>query len=311
MQAQYESIGGSPIRKWTDEQGLEMCRILDEKRPESAPHKHYIMFRYAHPLTDETLQQMKKDGVTRAVAFSQFPQWSCTTSGSSYNELWRQIKNLDMANDFTWSLIDRWPLHRGFIDSVNDRIVERMKEFDEKTRKKVIIMFSAHSVPMKVVEKGDHYVGEVAASVHAVMQKFGETIASGAIPGLDVANRHVLAWQSKVGFLPWMSPSTGDALKQVGKRGYKHVLVVPIAFTSDHIETLYEIGEEYAEEAEEVGIENFKYTEGLNGLPRFHEALADIVDNHLTSGRPYSPNYKMKCLTCKKPLCRSIVNPHV
>lgn len=309
VQEQYESIGGSPILKWTDVQGEEMCRLLDEARPESAPHKHYVMFRYANPLTEDTLKQMKADGVTRAVAFSQFPHWSCTTSGSSYNELWRQLKRLDMINDFKWSLIDRWPLHGGFVESVHERILERMSEFDEKTRKKVIIMFSAHSVPMKVVEKGDHYVGEVAATVHAVMQKYAETVKNGEIDGLSETNRHVLCWQSKVGFLPWMVPSTGEALKSIGKRGYKHVLVVPVAFTSDHIETLYEIGEEYAEEAEEHGIETFKYTDGLNGLDTFTGALAEIVGEHLDSGRNYSSQYKMKCLTCTKPLCRSIVNP--
>eukprot|EP00729_Bicosta_minor_P026638 gene26638-34286_t len=90
VQAQYELIGGSPIRKWTEHQGEEMCKILDVKHPESAPHKAYTAFRYAHPLTDEALDEMEADGVRRVVAFSQFPQWSCTTSGSSLNELWRK-----------------------------------------------------------------------------------------------------------------------------------------------------------------------------------------------------------------------------
>lgn len=93
VQAQYELIGGSPIRKWTEHQGEEMCKILDVKHPESAPHKAYTAFRYAHPLTDEALDEMEADGVRRVVAFSQFPQWSCTTSGSSLNELWRKVTN--------------------------------------------------------------------------------------------------------------------------------------------------------------------------------------------------------------------------
>ena len=92
VQAQYELIGGSPIRKWTELQGKEMCKILDVTNPDSAPHKAYTAFRYAHPLTDEALDDMEADGVKRVVAFSQFPQWSCTTSGSSLNELWKTIK---------------------------------------------------------------------------------------------------------------------------------------------------------------------------------------------------------------------------
>jgi ferrochelatase len=187
---------------------------------------------------------MKEDGITRAIAFSQFPQWSCTTSGSSMNELWRKLRELDMVDQFKWSAIDRWHLHPGFIDSVTDRIEEKMLEFDEKDRENVVLLFSAHSVPMKVVEKGDHYVPEVAATVHAVMERWAEKAK--ATDGL-VHNKHILAWQSKVGYLPWMSPSTSTAIEACGKRGEKNVLVVPIAFTSDHIETLFEIGIEYAE----------------------------------------------------------------
>jgi ferrochelatase len=172
-----------------------MCEILDKKRPESAPHLPYIAFRYADPLTEETLVQMKEDGITRAIAFSQFPQWSCTTTGSSMNELWRKLRELDMVDQFKWSAIDRWHLHPGFIDAVTDRIAERMLDFDEKDRDDVVILFSAHSVPMKVVEKGDHYVPEVSSTVHAVMQRWQERAAS--TDGLS-ANKHVLAWQSKV-----------------------------------------------------------------------------------------------------------------
>ena len=106
-----------------------------------------------------------------------------------------------------------------------------------------------------------------------------------------------------------MVPSTSDVIQSLGKKGTKHLLVVPIAFTSDHIETLFEIGLEYAEEAEEVGITNFKFTEGLNGSEKFAHALADIVDDHLESKRLHSTQYKMKCVECQKPFCRQILNP--
>lgn len=300
VQKQYEEIGGSPIRQWTESQGRELEKRLDKMRPESAPHKSYVAFRYAHPLTEETLTQMKADGVERAIAFSQFPQWSCTTTGSSLNELWRQLRNLGYEDEFKWSLIDRWPLHSGFIDSVIDRMQTKIAEFKPESRDKVTILFSAHSVPMKVVEKGDVYVNEVSATCKAVMQRWEQ---------LGNENKHMVAWQSKVGFLPWMVPSTESAIKNLGKKGVKNLLVVPVAFTTDHIETLYEIGIEYAEEAEEAGISNFKYTEGLNGSEVFADALADIVSDHLDKERNFSCQYKQKCLTCTKPLCRQIINP--
>ncbi|GBG34332.1 Ferrochelatase, mitochondrial [Hondaea fermentalgiana] len=310
VEKQYEEIGGSPIRKWTEYQGKRMAAILDEIRPESAPHKAYTAFRYASPLTDVALEEMKRDGVEHAIAFSQFPQWSCTTSGSSMNELWRETRRLGLQDNFRWSIIDRWPLHEGFLEAVTERITERLLEFNEKTRKNVVIVFSAHSVPMKVVEKGDHYVNEIAASVKAVMERLDtKVVGEGKIPGLRTVNKHVLAWQSKVGFLPWMVPSTESVLKNLGKRGHKSVLVVPVAFTSDHIETLFEIGMEYAEDAEKAGIADFRFTEGLNGSETFCNALADVVKNHLDAKQNYSPQYKMKCLTCQKPLCRQIMNP--
>mmetsp|Transcript_18012 Transcript_18012/g.31838 ORF Transcript_18012/g.31838 Transcript_18012/m.31838 type:complete len:419 (-) Transcript_18012:1031-2287(-) len=310
VQAQYEEIGGSPIRKWTEHQGKEMCKILDKVRPESAPHKAYTAFRYASPLTDVALSEMEKDGVQHAIAFSQFPQWSCTTAGSSMNELWREIRRMGLQDKFKWSAIDRWPMHQGFLDSVTERIEERLLEFNEKDRSKVVIVFSAHSVPMKVVEKGDHYTNEVAASVNGIMRNFTEKIVEkGKISGLSAANKHVLAWQSKVGFMPWMVPSTGTVLENLGKKGHKHVLVVPVAFTSDHIETLFEIGMEYAEDAEKAGIKNFKFTEGLNGSETFIKALADIVGEHLDNKKNHSPQYKMKCVTCQKPFCRQLMNP--
>jgi len=308
IQKQYEEIGGSPIRKWTNYQGGEMCKILDKVRPESAPHKAYTGFRYAHPLTDEALNAMVEDQVEHAIAFSQFPQWSCTTTGSSMNELWREIRRLGYQDSFKWSIIDRWPLHKGFIKSVQERIHERLMEFDEKVRSRVVIVFSAHSIPMKTVEKGDHYTSEIAASVNTIMDSWNKEYV-GKVSGLQSSNRYVLAWQSKVGYMPWMVPNTAAVLENLGKKGNKHVLVVPVAFTSDHIETLYEIGREYAEDAHKAGITEFKYTEGLNGSPTFINTLADIVGEHLDSKQNYSSQYKMKCLTCTKPLCRQIMNP--
>eukprot|EP00038_Savillea_parva_P015579 m.14385 g.14385 ORF g.14385 m.14385 type:complete len:406 (+) comp3147_c0_seq1:83-1300(+) len=308
--AQYEQIGGSPIRRWTEHQGAEMCRILDETRPESAPHKAYTAFRYAHPLSEETLKEMDEDGVERVIAFSQYPQWSCTTTGSSMNELWRQLKALKLEDRFKWSIIDRWPLHDGYLNAVANRINRALAGFSTEDREKVLLLFSAHSVPMKVVEKGDHYVGEVAASVKGVMAKVEGLVRNGEFATSHVP-KHMLAWQSKVGFLPWMVPKTSDAIEGLGKRNNRHVLVVPIAFTSDHIETLFEIGIEYAEEAEEAGITDFRFTDGLNDSPIFAQALADMVASHLDSGELYSPQYKVKCLGCVKPLCRQIVNPVV
>ena len=93
-----------------------MVKILDEISPETAPHKPYVAFRYANPLTDECIAEMKRDGVKRAVAFTQYPQYSCSTTGSSLNEMWRELKKQGDENSIEWSVIDRWPTHPGLVE---------------------------------------------------------------------------------------------------------------------------------------------------------------------------------------------------
>lgn len=118
IEKQYEDIGGgSPILHYTKLQGERMAAILDELHPATAPHKSYVAFRYARPLTEETARQMKADGVKRAVAFTQYPQYSCSTTGSSLNELYRKGKSGDAFGEgVEWSVIDRWGTHPGFVE---------------------------------------------------------------------------------------------------------------------------------------------------------------------------------------------------
>lgn len=298
IEEQYGLIGGSPIRKWTDYQGDRMEKELDELSPSTGPHKHYTMFRYADPLTEEALLQMKADGVKRAVAFSQYPHFSCTTTGSSLNHLWRELKRLDMEDEFEWSVIDRWPTHPTFVKAMARRVQLGLDEVPEEFRSRTVIQFSAHSLPMKVISKGDQYAGEVCATAYAVMQE------------LNFSNPYILCWQSQVGPLPWLGPQTGEALKGFGAQGHKAVLAVPIAFTSDHVETLFEIDIEYREEAEEAGIEHFYRAPALNEEPLLIQAQAELVAAHLAHGNACdTKQYQLNCPGCFNEDCRTITNP--
>ena len=117
IEQQYTDIGGgSPILRYTQLQGEGMAQLLDELHPETAPHKSYVAFRYARPLSQETAREMKADGVTRAVAFTQYPQYSCSTTGSSLNEIFRKAKAGEFGQDISWSVIDRWGTHPGFVE---------------------------------------------------------------------------------------------------------------------------------------------------------------------------------------------------
>ncbi len=316
IEAQYAQIGGgSPILKWTRAQGAAMVQMLDELHPSTAPHKPYVAFRYARPLTEEALEQMAADGVQRVVAFTQYPQYSCSTTGSNLNELYRQVQARVQAGDgavaqMQFSVIDRWGTHPGLVQAFVNRIKATLATLPEEHRDTAPIMFSAHSLPMSIVSgRGDPYPPEVAATVHAVMAQLG------------FRNPYRVTWQSQVGPSAWLGPQTSDSVKGWAKQGYKHALAVPIAFTQDHIETLFELDIELVEEAEEVsGLRShflgfhvhvaadpltpsspslpfppsnlaratqhgmkLHRVESLNDEPTFLRALADIAASHLSA----------------------------
>lgn len=289
----YAAIGGgSPIRRWTEAQGRGMCERLDELSPETAPHKFYIAFRYTEPFSDDALLAMAADGISRAVVFTQYPQWSCSTTGASINELQRALVRTGLQGRFDWSFIDRWHLHPGFIDSMAQVTRDALDEVPEQDRDDALLLFSAHSLPLSVIDRGDAYPAEVAASVAAVMQR------------LQLPNPHQLSFQSDVGPVRWLGPSTEIVLKQLGARKQRAVIVVPIAFTSDHIETLSELDIEYGHVAREAGVVHYIRADALNAKPYFLDALADIVGGHLAGDFPTSATYSHRCPGCVNAACR-------
>ncbi|QGN15941.1 ferrochelatase [Kluyveromyces marxianus] len=274
IEQQYREIGGgSPIRKWSEYQSAKVCKILDETHPETAPHKPYVAFRYARPMTDETYKQMLKDGVTRAIAFSQYPQFSYSTTGSSINELWRQIKKQDPERQISWSIIDRWPTQPGLVKAFAQNITKKLEEFPAEIRDKVTILFSAHSLPMDVVNTGDAYPAEVGATVYHVMKE------------LKFKNPYRLVWQSQVGPKPWLGAQTAQITEFLAPKEPGLVLV-PIAFTSDHIETLHEV--DLGIIGESTYADKIKRCDSLNGNETFIEGLAELVKDHLDNGPRFS-----------------------
>jgi len=313
IKKQYANIGGgSPIRKWSEHQAAEMCKILDTTSPQTAPHKPYVAFRYAAPLTETMYEQLLKDGFGngkggRAVAFTQYPQYSCSTTGSSLNELWRWRNKLEgksggpgspeasePGNDdgsITWSVIDRWPAHSGLVEAFARNIEDVLATYPPEKRGEAVILFSAHSLPMSVVNRGDPYPAEVAATVYAVMQRLG------------FKNQYRLCWQSQVGPSAWMGAQTSDTVMNYVKKGKTDLVLVPIAFTSDHIETLFELDQEVIHEAKEAGGTGVKRAESLNGNRIFIEALADVAMKHLESGEACSRQMGLRCQKCVNEKC--------
>jgi ferrochelatase len=280
-----------------------MCKILDEISPATAPHKPYVAFRYADPLTEEMYTKLLEDGFGngkggRAVAFTQYPQYSCSTTGSSLNELWKWRNRLegkragssDAAGEgaIQWSIIDRWPTHPGLVDAFATNIEKTLAEYPPDKRDDVVLLFSAHSLPMSVVNRGDPYPAEVGATVYAVMQRLG------------MKNPYRLVWQSQVGPSAWLGAQTSDTVHNYVKKGQTDLVLIPIAFTSDHIETLYELDKEIIGE---TGLDTIKRVESLNGSPIFIRALAELAKDHLAKGIACSPQLALRCPGCVSDRC--------
>lgn len=293
VQKKYAEIGGgSPILKWTKLQGDLMCKELDKMSPATAPHKPYVGFRYVNPFTEDTLQAIEKDAPERVVIFSQYPQYSCATSGSSFNSIFTHYKKNAIPKNIKFSLIDRWSTHPLLAKTFAENIKDELKKFPEEKRKNVILIFSAHSLPLKAVNRGDSYPSEVGSTVHAVMEE------------LKYSNPYTLCWQSKVGPLPWLEPFTDDAIKGFAKQGKKNFILIPIAFVNEHIETLHELDIEYCKDlAEEVKAEKIGRAAAPNDHPLFIQALADIVKNHLESEDKINPKFLHRCPHCVNPKC--------
>lgn len=257
--------GGSPLRQITEAQADALRNKLTENGED---FKVYIGMRYWHPFTEEAIAEIIKDKIEKLVVLPLYPQFSISTSGSSFRvleEMWQtnaQLKNIE------YTLIPSWYDHQGYLQAMADLITQELEQFENKDN--VTIFFSAHGVPVSYVqEAGDLYQNHIEQCTKLIMET------------LNRPNPYQLAYQSKVGPVEWLQPYTEDALAELGEKGIKDLLVVPISFVSEHIETLQEIDIEYRELAQESGISNFQRVPALNTHPIFINALKDIVTDAL------------------------------
>jgi ferrochelatase len=262
-QENYKLIGGgSPLLRITQEQGRALQSALQQKGQDA---QIYVGMRYWHPFTEEAIARIKRDNVTRLVILPLYPQFSISTSGSSFrllSKIWQEDPALQRQVDYT--VIPSWYKRSGYLRAMADLIAEQLDQFAEPDQAHVF--FSAHGVPLSYVEEaGDPYQKEIEDCTALIMQT------------LDRPNAHTLAYQSRVGPVEWLKPYTEETIEELAAEGIKNLLVVPISFVSEHIETLQEIDMEYREVAEHAGIENFRRVPALNTHPVFIDDLADMV----------------------------------
>ncbi|MDY6784684.1 MAG: ferrochelatase [Cyanobacteriota bacterium] len=268
-QENYKQIGGgSPLRRITEAQG----EALEEKlKSEGYDAQVYVGMRYWHPFTEEAIASIERDRIEKLAILPLYPQFSISTSGSSFRileKMWQEDPALGRLN---YTTIPSWYNHPGYLRAMAELIGQKLDEFGDRASH-VHIFFSAHGVPLSyVTEGGDPYQKEIEDCTQLIMQT------------LNRPNDWTLAYQSRVGPVEWLRPYTEDALKELGEKGVEALLVVPISFVSEHIETLQEIDIEYREIAEEAGIETFDRVPALNTHPEFINALADLTIEAINS----------------------------
>jgi ferrochelatase len=253
----YQEIGGgSPIRSLTEQQGLALEMALEPWLDATT----IVAMRYWHPLTSEALASLSRLNYDRLVLLPLYPHYSFATTGSSLKEWNRQARDAVAGKG---KLIESFYNHPLYVEALRARIDEKLSTFQNP--QDVYLVFSAHGLPLKLVKAGDPYPKHIAETMRLVLER-------GKWP-----NARVLCYQSRVGPEKWLEPSLTKTIERLARQGVKRMLVVPISFVTDHIETLHEINIEAREEAEKLGIEEFTMMAALNDSPIFIRALADLV----------------------------------
>jgi ferrochelatase len=258
----YEKIGGgSPIRRLTDAQADGVERLLEESGRDARVRAAMTC---SKPLVEDVVAELAAAGVERFLALPLYPQYSLTTTKGALDRSREAVARFGKGAKLFQA--GSFPTHPLFLEAHAELVRAELARMPDPRPEATLVLFSAHSIPKKLVEReGDPYAREIEATVRGIEALLPE------------GRRTELAYQSKLGPVEWLGPATADVLPRLGREGERQVLVVPVAFVTDHIETLYEIDQLFGEIAREAGIPHFRRTPGLNSHPKFLAALADIA----------------------------------
>ena len=247
--------GGSPIRRFTETQ----ARALEQALQARGLNAHcFVAMRYWHPFTAEAVSQLQGANCDEVVLLPLYPHYSSTTVGSSLNEWNRHYRGKAPVR-----LVGSFYRDEMYLDALIEKIEEALNRFPLGRSPEIV--FSAHSLPQSIIDKGDPYQRQIQQTVELLMRRGGWS------------NRHRLCYQSKVGASKWLQPSLHRTLRDLAAEQVRDICIVPVSFVSDHVETLGEIDHEARAEAAELGFRQFEMTGGLNDSPRFISALAGLV----------------------------------
>ena len=263
--------GGSPQLRITRAQAAALEARLNHGR-EQDRHRVFIAMRYSQPSAEDALEAIAAAGIRRVVTLTLFPHFSRATTGSSRSAFERALASprwRDIPFDVTH--VEHYPDHHGYLDAMSETVRDAWNTIPEERRHHTVILFSAHGLPQKFIDEGDPYVRHIQMTMFGILERLG------------VSNRYLLAYQSRTGPVRWLRPGTEETLAELGSEGVTDVLVVPLSFVSDHIETLYEVDMLFAKVARAAGITGYYRPRALNTSPLFIDALAHLVTSHLSA----------------------------
>ncbi len=214
-------------------------------------------------------------GIRRIVTLTLFPHFSKATTGSSRNEFERALAAPRWLGQFDVSHIEHYPKDERYIEAVTETVRLAWNDIPPARREKAVLLFSAHGLPQRFIDEGDPYVSHIDATRFAVLER------------LNLPNRQRIAYQSRTGPVRWIGPGTEETIKELAEEGVTDVLVIPLSFVSDHIETLYEVDMLFADAARDAGITGYYRAPALNTHPLFIEALTGLVHEHLSTPQEY------------------------
>lgn len=302
--ARIDPEGGSPINRLTEAQAGALQRELSERfgAPNGVTFTTVVAMRYWHPFSEEADAAMREAGVTKVILLPLYPHYSKTTTGASL-VYWKALEENGEIPTRPTTYVKEYAAHPRYLRALSDRIDEGLARFPEAIRPGVRLLFSAHGTPAKeMIERNDPYCCLIHSTVDRLMKGRGEDRPFG------------VSFQSKVGPAEWLKPSTVETVRELGAKGEKALLVIPIAFVTDHIETAFELDMEVREIAHHAGIEEYGVTGGLNDHPEFIAALAETAAAQLTIGgrsltadvpawpeRPLYPESgrQVRCASCR------------
>ena len=263
LTGRYQAIGGkSPLFEITKAQTLGLEKRL-------AGVRAYLGQKHAAPFIGDAVEAMAKDEVTEVIGLVLAPHYSSMSVG----EYRRRV--LAARDALGWhasvDVIESWHLEPGFIELLAGRVKEAHARLPADARERAVTVFTAHSLPRKILEGGDPYPSQLQETADAVADATG-------------LEAHTIGWQSAGRTAdPWIGPDVLEVMERVAGKGASGIVVCPCGFVSDHLEVLYDVDVECAAKARELGIEMVR-TESLNTDPAFLDILADVVSRRLDTG---------------------------